>query len=552
MSLLVYIKRVFQNRQVQALILFLLFSVPVLFTLPDYGITHDEPIYMEASRGIRQWLFLDWKDMFSPESIEADWKTDLHRNVHPSGVKWLYIIAQAAIFWEKDPYTQNRVFFILLLSGSLALFLQWNFAPSLPKSILAVLLLLSTPHFFAHSHFAATDMPMTAFLMLFTVAARRSMGQGKPWLAGVLLGFLASIKATSVLIAFPLLAIIALLHKGNAKKALLTASLLGLTAGVTFYFLNPDWWFSPVSRTAEFITQTVTRKHWAPLSVYFGGTIYSYRAPFTYPFVMFFITTPLLHLLCLLAGLGCFFRDKARRTDPRILTGLVGFFTPFALLALPLSPTIDGIRYLLPAFPFAACWMASGFMVLWDFIARSSRKSLATLALRLGLAAGSLGLFALDVHNPARQPPYELSYYNSSVGGLAGAHQLGYETTYWWEILNDPALREVNALARGSRVYFPVPPTDLFFMHLIGAGKIGFIPALDPLGAEFMFIFGRPYVEFWEERTFAVLKQDGKTAVPVWGIALDTVPLLRLYQISGSGGASTSGKSHPQDPQTKE
>jgi hypothetical protein len=70
MPLSAYSKKAFEARPVQALFLFLLFSAPILFTLPDYGITHDEPIYMEASRSVQQWLSLDLRNMFSEESIE--------------------------------------------------------------------------------------------------------------------------------------------------------------------------------------------------------------------------------------------------------------------------------------------------------------------------------------------------------------------------------------------------------------------------------------------------------------------------------------------------
>jgi hypothetical protein len=131
------------------------------------------------------------------------------------------------------------------------------------------------------------------------------------------------------------------------------------------------------------------------------------------------------------------------------------------------------------------------------------------------------------------------------VGGLAGAHHRGYETTYWWEILNDPALQELNSLASGSRVYFPLPPADLFFKHMKEAGKIKFTPTVEPLDMEFMLIFGRPYVGFWEERTFSVFRQGGKKAVPLWGITIDSVPLLWLYRIKELGASSPSGKSHP-------
>jgi 4-amino-4-deoxy-L-arabinose transferase-like glycosyltransferase len=531
MPLFIYSKRVFQTRQVQALLLFFLFSAPVLLTLPDYGVSYDEPIYLEASRSIRHWLSLDLQDMLSRSSIEAHWKTDPVRNVHPSGVKWLYLIAQATVFWEKDPYIQNRLFFVLVFAASLVLFLQWNFGPSLAKCTLAVLLLLSIPRFFAHAHFAATDMPMTAFLMLFAMATKESLDHSKSWLAGILLGILASIKITSLLLALPVLLLFLILHRNRWTAALRRASVLCGTAALSFYALNPDWWYSPFSRAIEFINQTVSRRDWTPFTVYFQGHLYGYRGPFYYPFVMFFITTPLLHLLLLLAGFEFIFRDKRLRADFRTILLLIGFFTPFLILALPLSPTNDGIRYLLPAFPFAVCLMTLGLLRLWDFVARSAAISASKVAMRVGLAAGSLALLALDLHNPARRPPYELSYYNSSVGGLAGAFRRGYETTYWWEIFSEDAMHQVNKHTAGKAVYFPLLPTDLFFEHAMGEGKLAFSVVEDLREAEFVLIIGRPNVQFWENHILSALKKEGKTLSPVWEISVDSVPLLRLHKI---------------------
>jgi hypothetical protein len=110
MPLCVYSKRCVQTRQAQALLLSLLFSAAILLTLPDYGISHDEPIYMEASRSIRHWPSLDLQDMLNRGSIEQHWKTVPFQNVHPSGVKWLYVIDQPTVLWEKDPYIQGRLF----------------------------------------------------------------------------------------------------------------------------------------------------------------------------------------------------------------------------------------------------------------------------------------------------------------------------------------------------------------------------------------------------------------------------------------------------------
>ena len=69
-------------------------------TLTDYGITSDEPIYMEAAWNIEKWLSLKPNKIFNQNEIDRYWKTDPIRNVHPSGVKWLYLTAQKSIFWE--------------------------------------------------------------------------------------------------------------------------------------------------------------------------------------------------------------------------------------------------------------------------------------------------------------------------------------------------------------------------------------------------------------------------------------------------------------------
>ena len=127
------------------------------------------------------------------------------------------------------------------------------------------------------------------------------------------------------------------------------------------------------------------------------------------------------------------------------------------------------------------------------------------------------------------------------MGRLPVAHQKGYETTYWWEIINDQVLNKLNSLTSGSKVYFPLPPVDIYFEDMIAAGKIKFTATSKPVDAEFMLIFGRPFVAFWERRTFPSLRRNRKTPVPLWGITLDSVPLLRLYRIDGSGFASTSG-----------
>jgi hypothetical protein len=167
---------------------FFLLLVPLWITLYDYGITWDEPIYMEATLKIKQWLSLPSLEMMNPEVINRYWKTDPGRNVHPSGLKWFYIIAQKTIFWEKDPYRQNGLLNILFFSVSIIIFLNWWDKNSYWRPLSYVLILLTIPRFFAHIHFPATDIPMISFLLLFLVYLDRMLFRKSFWLAGIFLG----------------------------------------------------------------------------------------------------------------------------------------------------------------------------------------------------------------------------------------------------------------------------------------------------------------------------------------------------------------------------
>jgi hypothetical protein len=207
------------------------------------------------------------------------------------------------------------------------------------------------------------------------------------------------------------------------------------------------------------------------------------------------------------------------------------FIFPFVILALPISPAHDGIRYLLPAYPFAACLITCGLEKLWEFVNSPRDFPLPMNIRKLITAAICLPILVIDLRGAARIPPFELSYYNSLVGGVRGAYVKGYETTYWWEIMNAHTLDRLNEICDDSIVYFPLSPTDLYFKHMINKNKIIFRPTLHFKKADFMLIIGRPYVKFWEERAINELRPLNKIPEKRWGIVLDSIPLLQLYSI---------------------
>ncbi len=528
-----YLLNITRSESIRSLILLLLICLPLLATLSDYGITSDEPIYMEAAWNIKKWLSLDLQKMFNRNEIDRYWKTDQRRNVHPSGVKWLYLIAQKTIFWEKDPYRQNGVLNVLIFSISLTIFLKWWSEDLFIRAVFYIIILFTIPRFFGHTHFPATDIPMTSLLILLVAGMDRIIFHKSFWILGIILGFFISIKITSFLLTLPVLAAAFIWYRKEWKRLLIRMIFICIIGVTIFYVINPDYWFDPVSRLKEFVTQSITRRSWTPFTVFFDGHFYDYRGPFYYPFTIFLITTPILHILLLLTGLASAIFNKTAHTDFKVSLIFLCLIFPFILLTLPISPAHDGIRYLLPAFPFAACFMTLGLERIWAFIRDQSNSTLKTIMLRWIVAVILLIIFAGDLKSPARYPPFELSYYNRIVGGISGAFKRGYETTYWWEILNNEVLERLNETCFGSYVYFPISPMNYYFKHMNDFKKIEFIPTGDIKKAQFMLIFGRPYVNFWEVKTWPLFKKLHEKPILIWGIKLDSIPILNLYRISG-------------------
>lgn len=504
---------------------------PIMLTLSDYGVTFDEPIYMEAAWNIKKWLSLEPKKIFDQDEIERYWETDPARNVHPSGVKWLYLIAQKTVFWETDPYVQNAFFNVFIFGISLTVFLVWWTDFQLSTSIIYIIILLSIPRFFAHAHFPATDIPLTSLFLLFIVSMERTVFRHYFWISGIILGVFASIKITSILLIFPIFVLFIIYNRHEWQKIFTRIVLISLIGITIFYLLNPDYWFSPLSRLQKFLIQSVTRRSWTPFTVFFNGEFYDYRAPFYYPFTMFLTTTPILHIIFMLIGFSTFACDVTLRNNLKMLLICTGLMLPFLILTLPISPAHDGVRYMLPCFPFAACFMTFGLKKAWHFIRENIDITKFKRVCQWITAALLLSIFAMDLHSPARYPPFELSYYNRIIGGISGAFRRGYETTYLWEIMNNDVLKRLNEICGGHTVYFPLPPNDFYFKHMIDAKKINFIPTLDLKEAQYMLIIGRPYVKFWEIYTWPRFKNIGKIPIKIWDVSLDSVPLIQLYSI---------------------
>jgi len=499
--------------------------LPAVWTLPDYGVTYDEPIYMEDSWRVREWLRLPLGEMLAPAQVSRHWHAP-SRNVHPAGIVWVHALAQSWVFWEKDPYLQVRTLCLWLYAAALAVFGLWFFEGRAGPAFLFALLSAAMPRLFAHSHFATPDLLLIAGFTLSLALLERSLPTRWFWLGGPLLGLVLSVKFTALLLLSPLVAALFFLWPENWRVKLARLGLVVALAGATFYAVNPGWWFGPLEQARAFIHISTTRHTWAPYSVFFLGKLYDYRGPFYSPAVILLITTPVLHLGLAVIGAVALLR---RRTALTVRPLAAGFFAiwPVLLMMWPGSPTNDMERYLLPALPFLACLAVLGIRRVAEL--RPARLQDWTGSGRwwLGLALLLVGLAGEAGWSSFAYHPVELSYFNRLVGGLPGAHRLGFEDSYWWDAFNDRALAELNGRCRGEPVYFPLAPTDLYFRHMIRLGKLEFLPTRDPARARFVLIYGRPSVRFWEDR-LECLRQSAELC---WERTILGIPLLRLYSI---------------------
>jgi hypothetical protein len=162
----------------------------------------------------------------------------------------------------------------------------------------------------------------------------------------------------------------------------------------------------------------------------------------------------------------------------------VRIFFLLNMLTLPVSrmlptPAHDGVRLMLPTFFFLAGFVGWAFELIERLAERFRSEEYSTTPV-LGVAAAFLLL--PPAYRLARVHPFELSYYNGVVGGLAGAQRLGFEPTYWYDAVIPQVLRQMNdehaGLPRGATLSLPEPRSIVEATTLPGLESARFLREL--------------------------------------------------------------------------
>jgi hypothetical protein len=138
---------------------------------------------------------------------------------------------------------------------------------------------------------------------------------------------------------------------------------------------------------------------------------------------------------------------------------------------------------------------------------------------------------------------HALSYYNRLIGGLLGASQRGFETSYWFESATSEVWRKVcNTLPPGARVFFRPDHPGLEFLKRQGLWRED-LRSVGPDEADYFLLTARraaylvqdPATGRWQPTDLVHVLEQAPAAVEVrfFGVRLlALVPVRRFTQQS--------------------
>jgi Dolichyl-phosphate-mannose-protein mannosyltransferase len=310
--------------------------------------------------------------------------------------------------------------------------------------IFTAVALAMMPRVFGHAHLAALETCTgLAYLAAVLAAARWANSSDPPswkWaaLAGVAMGAALATKIQGVLIPIP----VAIWAAGHWRTRAIRPLAIWAAVGFCSFFLFFPWlWFDPIHRLAEYFQRSTER---TVLYVwYFGQRYLDREAPWHYAAVLFLATVPIG--LQALGGIGVFAGPTPAWKERRGQLLLAAVIFPLLLFSMPGVARYDGVRLFLVVFPVWAIFIGRGGATVWSWLRTKTSRSVAALIAALFLTGQAWGIVAVW--------PCFLSYYNLSMGGLAGADRAGQEIDYWGEGVTRDLLEELTrAVPEGAHV----------------------------------------------------------------------------------------------------
>jgi len=485
------------------------YSVLVLATYLDYGITTDEPLHREWGQTLADY-FLSWGRWRGAAENPLDVFPFIGMSVYgtvfdlPMGL-WSRLLELDLAGFYRWAHLFSPLWGLLALGSTAAL--AWRLGGP-EAGCWASWLLFLCPRFYGHSFNNIKDVPLTATMTLAVLAIVAALDRldrdGRlPWLGlGLAMGLCVLTRLNGLAVVAIALGGLGLMllgwginrRLGPAVRApleeIVFRALLSLVAA---FLVNLALWpfLQQHPLEAPAILQFIVSQRRPPIpSLFLGRIIGASALPWYYlpawlaiglpPVLLLGAGAGLLLLLgCLGRGLVAWLRIQLRRggrdeADRLVLdlarwavvlvwvAGLAGY------LMLNSGQLYDGMRLFLFLLPGLACLAGLAFSRLLALAAR--RRSWAAWALAGLLLAGLIEPAAAMI----RLHPYQVVYFSSLAGGLPGAE--GRFDLDYWAGSTGQAARWLTGYTRGLKGPLLVKVTDPFEGIALSLG-----PNLKPL-----------------------------------------------------------------------
>ena len=441
----------------------------LIITIPDYGLTSDEPYYIENSQAIEYWF----SHIMGPEvslnynNISKYWRSGLldnklSGNVHPpfiklSAIAFRHLIGIHLFDSTVYQYRVSTAFWASILVLTLY-FVTTIATGSRLWGLLAGVSYISTPRFFAEAHLFTTDTTVSALgfcgLAVFTFT---KSSRTKVLLGGVLFGAALATKFTGIL-AFAITA--PLIFISDNRKLFIRDFLLMTGAAIIFFgIFNFPVLFNIKEELHFYFANFFSREKLLPISTLYFNTLYSFRAPFHLPWVMLGITLPPLTVMAALLGIFTGVVPSVRHKDRLAFTALTPFLLCMVVYMLPSTPKHDGIRLFSSSWPFIILLGIVGLRFL------HKKFTVPWPGFILAMVCVAAAFYQLQQFHPV-----QLSYFNMFIGGPKGAESKGFVVSYWSDCFNRGFFRKAALLLndQSGKIYVHPPSSMVTYNKAYG------------------------------------------------------------------------------------
>jgi len=437
------------------LISFIIFFY-IFLTSDLIGFVRDEGFYMKAAKISADWFEHMEKSFGNGEFLKPFSKKSIDRyyrfnHEHPTLIKNLFGFSQylfhRKLGWLSFAGSARLIAAIFAFLTALLIYYFGARFFNRSTAVVSTFLFFLMPHIFFHSHLACFDVPILFFwsgLFIFFCEYLLERTIGKAIFTAVFLGLAMGAKHNVffVPVIFFLSWTVFFFVFGREKKGWKIFKEYAAKMPIIFYmfvfitipvyFLTWPWiWFDTVDRFIEYLN--FHGKHVNYTNYYFGQELARGPFPFSFPWVMSFLTAPLSQAILFLAGVYFFVKktvtekDKISRQVWVLL--IIGSLFPIFLIAIPSVPIFGGIKHYFTGFPImltAGVFLVSKEMEdLGDRFLISKTKVFAVVSFVFVICVAAQ--VTLNVKFAKRGA----AFYNQLIGGAQGAAEKRMQRNFW-------------------------------------------------------------------------------------------------------------------------